>query len=362
MRVIAPRFLAVLAAVLVSSPAAAGNRVAVAGVTLEPPDGWKVNSLPDGSGSLVNPEGDIVWRIFPTEPASDLAAWFDGAFAALSSAHATVNAGPVQETAAHASLVGRAGMGVMFEARGTRHILLLSAVSDGAVVVPMLIEFAGEAGLARRAELNEPAESIELVPGSARPKRLFASGGWRYPLSGAAGTAKGAAPNSPPAAATAPPGEQKLPFPGRWSSGKSASNPRDGVSYGSRMYQYDFLPGGSYAYHSEAWGGTFGSNWYYVVEEKGEWTVSGNQLTLAPTQVTGVVRDLAGNVQKNGGPPPERVTYRFQTTYFSGLGETQLVLTPPRPTSRDGAFSTIASFPNSYLLRPNFKSAFRFPP
>ena len=136
------------------------------------------------------------------------------------------------------------------------------------------------------------------------------------------------------------------------------------MSYGSRIYQYQFDAGGTYRYHSEAWGGSFNSNWRYIIDEKGSWTASGDQLTLSPKTVTGVVRDLAGKVQKKGGPAPEKVTYRFQTTYFSGLQETQLVLTPPKATDRDGAFASNPSFPGSYLLRSSadYQPAFRFAP
>lgn len=77
-----------------------------------------------------------------------------------------------------------------------------------------------------------------------------------------------------------------------------------------------------------------------------------------------MVRDLAGAIQKKRGPALEKVTYRFQTTYFSGLKETQLVLTPPKGTDRDGAFASNPSFPGSYLLRSgaDYQPAFRFAP
>jgi hypothetical protein len=352
-----------LSALSTPSVAAASGRVKVAGVTLEAPDGWTASNQSDGSATLISPEGTIAWRFFATERSTDLEAWFDEGWASLTSAHASVSAGPAQQAAAGAGLTGRVGAGAMFEAKGTRHILIFSVVSNGTVVVPMLIEFADEAAFARRTLVNAPSESIELVAGSAPPKTPFARGGWRYPLGGAAGAARDAVPARPaPASAAAPANAEKLAFLGRWSGGQSSTNQRDGVSFGSRIYEYDFQPGGSYSYHSEAWGGTFGSNWFYVIDEKGQWQASGDLLTVAPVTVTGVVRDLAGKVQQNGGPPPETVTYRFQTTYFSGVRETQLVLTPGRQTKRDGPFAANAAFPNSYLLRTNVKPGFRFPP
>lgn len=353
-------------AFLVASPqAAAGNRVTAAGVTLEPPAGWKLVGQPDGGAKLVSPQGDIAWRFFASEPASDLRTWFDEAWRALASAHTKVDAADPDDTPTKTGLQGRAGVGILVDARGGAHILILAVVSDGKRVAPMLIEFASQDSLRRADLLTQATDSIKLVPGSPRPRLAFARGGWGYPLGGVPPAAQlaGPATDEPaPAPAPAAANAKDLPFLGKWAVGQSAYNASGSVSYGSRVYQYEFRADGTYRYHSEAWGGTFNSNWRYIIDEKGSWTASGDQLTVAPTSVTGVVRDLAGNVQKRGGPPLEKVTYRFQTTYFSGLQETQLVLTPPAGTARDGAFASNPSFPRSYLLRSNYQPAFRFPP
>jgi hypothetical protein len=174
-----------------------------------------------------------------------------------------------------------------------------------------------------------------------------------------------AAPTAPTEAAppAAPAVDTKnLPFLGTWSVGQSAYSSGYSMSYGSRLLQYIFAADGTYRYHSEAWGGSFNADWRYIVDEKGTWSVSGDQLTVTPKEVTGVVRDLQGNVTKKGGPSLEKVTYRFQTTYFSGLRETQLVLTPPKGTDRDGAFASNPSFPGSYLMRSSadYQPAFRY--
>jgi len=349
-----------LAVLWASPPAAAGNRVTAAGVTLEPPAGWKLASQPDGGARLVNPEGDIAWRFFATEPASDLRVWFDEAWRVLAAAHVKAEAAAADDTPTRTGLQGRAGAGVMIDANGGVHILLLAAVSDGKRVAPMLIEFASEDALRRLNDLAPASDSIKLVAGSAGPRRAFARGGWGYPLGGGVPAARSAAPDTAEPAPV-PANAKDLPFLGKWAVGQSASNASGSVSYGSRVYQYDFRADGTYRYHSEAWGGTFASNWRYIIDEKGAWTAGGDQLTVSPTSVTGVVRDLAGKVQSRSAPPVEKITYRFQTTYFSGLQETQLVLTPPAPTSRDGAFATNASFPRSYLLRSNYQPEFRFP-
>jgi hypothetical protein len=55
------------------------------------------------------------------------------------------------------------------------------------------------------------------------------------------------------------------------------------------------------------------------------------------------------------------VTYRFGTVFMDGLGETQLVLTPPAETARDGAFGGNSAYPRSYLLSAAYKPEWRFP-
>jgi hypothetical protein len=358
-----------------AAPAIAGKRVTAGGVTLDPPAGWKLSTESDGGARLVNPAGDIVWRFFPTEPSTDLAAWFDDAWRAVTSVHSDVQASAADSTPTATGLQGRVVAGVMNDGSGAVHILMLAAVADGKRIAPMLIEFATQDSLTHVGDLVPASESIRFVAGNAKPKKTFSRGGWRYPISGAAPPAALAvATPTPPAPATAPPAPppavaptadtKSLPFLGKWSVGQSAYSAGYSVSYGSRILQYDFAADGTYRYHSEAWGGSFNANWRYIIDEKGSWTATGDQLTLSPKEVTGVVRDLAGKVQKTGGPAPEKVTYRFQTTYFSGLQETQLVLTPPKPTNRDGSFASNPSFPGSYLMRSaaNYQPAFRFAP
>lgn len=347
-----------------AAPAIAGERVTAAGVTLEPPTGWKLTQQPDGGAKLVNPTGDIAWRIFASEPAADLSVWFDDAWRSVTSAHSNVESSQPESSPTTSGLDGRAVAGVMNDGSGAAHILVLAVVTDGKRLAPMLIEFATKESLTHLGDLAPASESIRLVAESPKPKKAFARGGWRYPISGTAAPALVAALATPPPAPAPAADAKNLPFLGKWSVGQSAYSAGYSMSYGSRLLQYDFAVDGTYRYHSEAWGGTFNSNWRYIVDEKGVWTASGDQLTVSPKEVVGVVRDLAGKVQKNGGPALEKVTYRFATTYFSGLQETQLVLTPPKATDRDGAFASNPSFPGSYLMRSaaSYQPAFRFAP
>ena len=47
----------------------------------------------------------------------------------------------------------------------------------------------------------------------------------------------------------------------------------------------------------------------------------------------------------------EKVTYKWTTHFFEGIGETNLVLQPPAPTNRDGVLGGNSRFPNAYLTR-----------
>jgi hypothetical protein len=59
--------------------------------------------------------------------------------------------------------------------------------------------------------------------------------------------------------------------------------------------------------------------------------------------------------------PHEKVTYRFRMHYFSGIQEWNLVLTPPQPTDRDGAFTTVWEFKDSYLLKATYVPEWKWP-
>ena len=47
-----------------------------------------------------------------------------------------------------------------------------------------------------------------------------------------------------------------------------------------------------------------------------------------------------GGVQETLANQLERVTYKWTTHFFEGIGETNLVLQPPSPTNRDGVLGS----------------------
>ena len=56
----------------------------------------------------------------------------------------------------------------------------------------------------------------------------------------------------------------------------------------------------------------------------------------------------------------EKVTYKWTTHYFEGIGETNLVLQPPSATNRDGILGGNSLFPNAYLYTQGDRLEWRF--
>lgn len=124
--------------------------------------------------------------------------------------------------------------------------------------------------------------------------------------------------------------------------------------------QYRFAADGTYSFKSEKWFGYSGARVFHTTEESGTYTVSGDSLTVSPGASRTISRNPEGAVQKTQNNQLEKVTYSWQLHYFEGLKETQLVLRPPRETTRDGGFSSNSLFPNSYLYSPNANLEWRF--
>lgn len=165
---------------------------------------------------------------------------------------------------------------------------------------------------------------------------------------------------------TAMPSSAKLPatapvraaIVGRWA--QSASDGHLGVvTSGSVKRQYEFNADGTYRFHSESWGGTFRSTEWYVVDESGTFSVEANRVTVVPASAKGVLRTKQ-EVLKTMTLPLERVTYTWQTTYFEGIQETNLVLTPPAKTTRDGVFAANDRFKSSYLYSAQYTPEWTF--
>lgn len=148
---------------------------------------------------------------------------------------------------------------------------------------------------------------------------------------------------------------------GTWS--KSASSPWGSTATTNAGYykgQYQFKPGGAYSFKGESWGGHARSEEFWTIEESGSYSVDGGSLTISPAKSKATLRNGAGVIQKSQNNPPEKVTYAWKLHYFEGIGETNLVLQPPRQTKRDGGYAGNSDFPNSYLYSRDGNIEWRF--
>lgn len=121
--------------------------------------------------------------------------------------------------------------------------------------------------------------------------------------------------------------------------------------------RYIFNADGSYSFKSER---NHTSQRWWTVEESGSFTVNGDTLTITPQTSKATLRNLDGVVQETRANPLEKVTYKWTTHFFEGIGETNLVLQPPAATSRDGILGTNSLFPNAYLYTQGDKLEWRF--
>lgn len=146
-----------------------------------------------------------------------------------------------------------------------------------------------------------------------------------------------------------------------WSASSLSKEPGTGMSNGSIVRQYVFKKDGTYTFRRETWFGHHGPPRWYIVDESGTYKVAGNRLTLTPNAVKGVVKDDKNKVVKTERPAAETTTYAWQFHYSKGLQENQLVLTPEKATSRDGAFDGGSLFPSSYSYSSQSKVEWRYP-
>ena len=148
---------------------------------------------------------------------------------------------------------------------------------------------------------------------------------------------------------------------GVWSlSASSPANSNLVTNAGYYKGQYQFKPDGTYSFKSERWYGYMRSKEFYTTEESGTYSVNGDSLTVSPRTSKTILRNPEGIVQKTQNNPLEKVIYRWQLHHFEGINETQLILQPPRETTRDGGFSQSSVFPNSYLYSPGGNLEWRF--
>ena len=148
---------------------------------------------------------------------------------------------------------------------------------------------------------------------------------------------------------------------GKWGTATSHYNQyAQAGAQGAVRIQYDLRPDGTYTHRTE----TFQMDQSQIIDvrEQGTWTLAGDQLTITPASTSGILYDRATRRPKQTfAVPLEVMTYRMQTHYFSGTDETNLVLTPAQPTTRDGTPSTHPLFPGAYLLSAKYKPEWMIP-
>jgi hypothetical protein len=128
--------------------------------------------------------------------------------------------------------------------------------------------------------------------------------------------------------------------------------------YAGRMrLRYIFNANGTYSFKSER--SSTAQRWW-TVEESGTFSVDGDSLTITPKAGKATLRNLKGVVQQAKANPLEKVTYKWTTHFFEGVGETNLVLEPPQPTNRDGVLGSNSRFPKAYLYTQGDKLEWRF--
>jgi hypothetical protein len=121
--------------------------------------------------------------------------------------------------------------------------------------------------------------------------------------------------------------------------------------------RYIFNADGSYSFKSER---NHTSQRWWTIEESGSYSVNGDTLTITPQTSKATLRNRNGVVQETRANPLEKVTYKWTTHFFEGIGETNLVLQPPAATSRDGILGSNSLFPNAYLYTQGDKLEWRF--
>jgi hypothetical protein len=129
------------------------------------------------------------------------------------------------------------------------------------------------------------------------------------------------------------------------------------VNAGYHKGQYDFKANGTYTFHGES---QFSSNDFALTDEKGTYTVTGNQLNLSPASSYTRKVDLNGTLKKTEQLPLTKRTYRWALHYFEGIQETNLVLSAVAENMLDGGYGSSSQFPNSFLYSREFIPEWRF--
>ncbi|POY37337.1 hypothetical protein C3K47_06110 [Solitalea longa] len=144
---------------------------------------------------------------------------------------------------------------------------------------------------------------------------------------------------------------------------KNSSGDMDNGLHGYFKCQYMFNKNGTYSYISRVF--SYQPE-IILAKESGTYHVNGNVITLIPqssiiqkwskgyTTETGgrkVYLDKLGTLLSSQNRPLEKISYRFNKEYFSGIQEWNLALHADKETLRDGPFNGGNYYPNTWLYK-----------
>lgn len=152
-----------------------------------------------------------------------------------------------------------------------------------------------------------------------------------------------------------------IPFAGKWAKSSSSPwgvDPGTVATYtGYIKSQYDFKADGTYTMRGESYANA--QKWT-LLNENGTFKVNGQQIIITPAKSGLQVVNGDGKLLQTQTVDMSKRTYTWQTHYFEGLQENQLILTPVKDYFQDGGFGGNAAFPNSYLYSQQYKPEWRF--
>lgn len=122
--------------------------------------------------------------------------------------------------------------------------------------------------------------------------------------------------------------------------------------------EYYFYPNGTYDFLQKNISYLYQQDIVFAWE-KGTYQLNGNLLTIIPLKGSTETwskagGDKAGKLLKTEKRTLEKITYQTAFHYFSGIQQTNLILSFSKTTQRDGAFSSNAAFKNSWLYARPF--------
>jgi hypothetical protein len=126
--------------------------------------------------------------------------------------------------------------------------------------------------------------------------------------------------------------------------------------------QYTFNADGAYSFVTK----TFDPFMDKILlgKENGSYAINGNNLTITPAKSVLEAwskkdgNDAWGKFLSSQDIELETVTYQFAKKYFSGIKQWSLVLQANNQTKRDGPYSGVASYKNSWVYSPPCSQCF----